>query len=210
MTSGGARETLGHEEIELKLPCEDLETVLERLRERGGLQRAPLHFESNDLFDNPEGRLSGKGCTLRLRRAGEETLLTFKGPARFRNGVKVRQEREVRVSDAAETEAILQGLGLERRFHYEKRREEWELLGCLVALDQTPIGNFVEVEGDPPAIRRTVTALGLDFASAIPYSYAKLYALKRQKEPSLPEDMVFGDGKWEMGNGKHGDRTQED
>ncbi|HSS44922.1 MAG TPA: class IV adenylate cyclase, partial [Thermoanaerobaculia bacterium] len=164
MTSEGAREPLGHEEIELKLPCEDLETALERLRERGALRRAPLHFESNDLFDSPEGRLSASGCTLRLRRAGEETLLTFKGPARFRNGIKVRQEREVRVSDALETEAILLALGFERRFHYEKRREEWELLGCLVALDQTPIGNFVEVEGDPPAIRRTVTALGLDFA----------------------------------------------
>lgn len=191
MTSGSLRETPEHQEIELKLPCEDLETVVEKLRQRGALPRTPVHFESNDLFDNPEGRLSGAGCTLRLRRAGDETLLTFKGPARFRDGVKMREEREVRVSDATETEAILLALGLEPRFHYEKKREEWEFLGCLVALDQTPIGNFVEVEGDPPAIRRVVAALGLDFASAIPYSYAKLYALKRQKDPSLPEDMVF-------------------
>jgi adenylate cyclase class 2 len=192
VSSRDARDTPEHEEIELKLPCEDLETVREKLRESGAQPRAALHFESNDLFDNPEGRLSGTGCTLRLRRAGDQTLLTFKGPARFRGGIKVREEREVRVSDAAETEAILRALGLEPRFHYEKRREEWALLGCVVALDQTPIGDFVEIEGDPPSIRRAVAALGLDFASAIPYSYAKLYALKRQKDPSLPENMVFG------------------
>lgn len=200
MTSGGSRETPEHQEIELKLPCEELETVVQKLREKGALPHAPIHFESNDLFDDPEGRLSGAGCTLRLRRAADETFLTFKGPAHFRGGVKLREEREVRVSDAAETEAILLALGFEPRFHYEKRREEWKFLGCLVALDQTPIGRFVEVEGDPPAIRRVVTALGLDFASAIPYSYAKLYALKRQRDPSLPEDMVFEDR--EAGGGK--------
>ena len=192
MTSGSVP-AAGHEEIELKLPCEKLDTVLERLREAGARARSPLHFESNDLFDDSKARLSNAGCMLRLRRAGEQTRLTFKGPAHFRSGVKMREEREVVVSDAAETEAILLALGLERRFHYEKKREEWEFLGCLVALDQTPIGNFVEVEGDPPAIRRVVAALGLDFASAIPYSYARLYSLRRQKEPSLPENMVFGD-----------------
>ena len=56
------------------------------------------------------------------------------------------------------------GLGLSRRFRYEKRREEWDFEGSVIALDETPIGNFVEVEGDPVAIRRTVVALGLDVA----------------------------------------------
>jgi adenylate cyclase, class 2 len=191
VTSGSSRETPEHQEIELKLPCEDLQTVVLKLREKGAQPHSEIHLESNDLFDNPERRLLSAGCTLRLRRAGNETILTFKGPARFRGGIKLREEREVRVSDAVETEAILLALGFKPRFRYEKKREEWRYLGCLVALDQTPIGDFVEVEGDPAAIRRVVAALDLDFASAIPYSYAKLYALERQKDPSLPEDMVF-------------------
>ena len=202
MTREGSRDKAGHEEIELKLPCEDLEGVLEKLRRAGARLQKPLHFESNDLFDDSKGGLSGGGCALRLRRAGEEARLTFKGPAHFQGGVKVREEREVGVSDAREAEAILLALGFERRFHYEKRREEWEFLDCVVALDQTSIGNFVEVEGDPAAIRRVVAALGLDFASAIPYSYAKLYSLKRQKEPSLPADMVFPDQSRESGDGR--------
>jgi adenylate cyclase class 2 len=88
-------------------------------------------------------------------------------------------------------ERILTALGLERRFRYEKRREEWELESCVIALDETPIGDFAEVEGEPPAIRRVLQRLGLDFSQAILDSYAELYQRRRRHEPSLPKDMVF-------------------
>lgn len=179
------------EEIEVKLPCADLDRARERLRDLGATVRNPLHFESNDLYDDPEGRLAASGRALRLRRAGDTALLTYKGPARFAGGVKTREERETRVSDPEETEAILIALGWARRFRYEKKREEWALEGCAVALDQTPIGNFVEVEGDPRGIRRAVVALGLDFADAVPYTYARLYAERRKDDPTLPRDMIF-------------------
>jgi len=178
-------------EIEVKLPCEDLDTLRAKLKEAAAAPRAPLHDEVNDLYDDPEGRFAARGCVLRLRRAQGQAILTFKGPARFEGGARIREEREVRVSDAEEMEAILAGAGMLRRFRYEKRREEWVLEGCEVALDETPIGRFVEVEGNPSAIRGVVSRLGLDFAEAIPYSYAKLYALRRKEEPGLPEDMVF-------------------
>jgi adenylate cyclase, class 2 len=179
------------DEIEIKVPCDDLAAARRKAREVGATPLSALHFESNDLYDDTAGSLAASGRALRLRRAGDTAFLTFKGPARFTEGVKVREERETRVSDPAETEAILAGLGLLRRFRYEKKREEWLLHGCAVALDETPIGNFVEVEGDPPAIRRAVASLGLDFASAVPYTYARLYIERRKKDPSLPADMVF-------------------
>ena len=183
------------DEIEIKLPCEDLGAAREKLQGLGATPRAPLHFESNDLYDDSAGGFAESGRALRLRRAGDAAFLTFKGPARFTDGVKIREERETQVSDPEETAAILAALGLAPRFRYEKRREEWTLEGCAVALDETPIGNFVEVEGAPPAIRRAVTALGLDFASAVPYTYARLYAERRKKDPTLPADMVFKDRK---------------
>lgn len=178
------------EEIEVKIPAADLSRIRRVLEERGGSLRRERHKEVNDLFD-ANGRLAASGCALRLRRAGSTSLLTFKGPARFENGVKRREERETNVSDAAEAEAILVALGFVRRFRYEKRREEWELSGCAIALDETPIGTFVEVEGDPPSIRKAVAALELDFADAIPYSYARLYEQRRKDDPRLPPDMVF-------------------
>jgi adenylate cyclase class 2 len=179
------------DEIELKLPSRDLDTVRRRIREQEGAPVSPLHFESNDLYDDAQGRLASSGCSLRLRRANNETILTFKGPARFESGVKRRRELETSVADGETAEAILAGLGLTKRFRYEKRREEWKFEDCLIALDQTPLGDFVEIEGDPTQIRRAVSLLELDSSEAIPYSYAKLYALRREKDPSLPPDMVF-------------------
>lgn len=188
--TGGART----EEVEVKLPAADLDAIRRRLREHNASLARARHEESNDLYDDAEGRLSRAGCALRVRRADGECRITFKGPARFEQGVKTREERETTVGEAGEIEAILQRLGLQRRFRYEKRREEWRLFGCAVALDQTPIGDFVEIEGDPGGIRKAVAALDLDFTSAIPYSYARLYALKRQEDPELPPDMVFVQG----------------
>lgn len=179
------------EEIEVKVPARDLTQVRERLGEAGAVLRAPEHEESNFLYDDAERRLSGSGRTVRLRREPGRTILTYKGPARFEGGAKIREEREVDVSDAGEAEAILAGLGLQPRFRYDKRREEWNCEECVVALDTTPIGTFVEIEGDPKAIRKLMVQLGLDFTEAIPYSYAELYQRRRQEDPDLPPDMVW-------------------
>ena len=179
------------EEIEIKLPVAELSPVRDRLSRTGARLHAPRHDESNDLYDDPERRLSASGRTVRLRRAAGRAVLTYKGVSRFDSGTRVREEREVDVSDAGEADAILAGLGLTKTFRYEKRREEWASEGCVVALDETPIGDFVEIEGDPGAIRRVVAALGLDASEAVPYSYPELYLRRRKEDPSLPADMVF-------------------
>jgi adenylate cyclase class 2 len=169
--------------------------VRESLRGSGARLLAPSHEEVNDLYDYPSDdasrSLAASGRTVRLRTAAGKTILTYKGKARFQDGVKTREEREIEVSDRAEAEGILAGLGLSRRFRYEKRREEWSFETCAVALDETPIGKYVEVEGDPVSIRRVVVHLGLDFAEAIPYSYAELYQRRRKEQPGLPPDMVW-------------------
>jgi adenylate cyclase class 2 len=193
VTAEGPRPTRPREEVEVKIPCDDHELARASLRAAGAALATPLHFESNDLYDDTEKRLSSQGRTLRLRRAGGRATLTYKGPARFQAGIKVREERETEVADSAEVEGILAGLGLERRFRYEKRREEWRHDGCTIALDETPIGRFIEVEGEPPAIRRIVNLLALDFTAALPYSYARLYGERRREDPSLPPDMVFAE-----------------
>lgn len=191
MSSSDSGRPRPRQEIEVKIPCADLSAVRSALEAEGATRKAPRHFESNDLYDDAARRISSEGRTIRLRRAAGRSILTFKGPPRFQNGIKTREERETEVSDAGETEAILAGLGLERRFHYEKWREDWTHDGCTVSLDETPIGRFVEIEGDPPQIRRLVQLLGLDFTAALPYSYARLYRDRRQEDPSLPPDMTF-------------------
>lgn len=178
-------------EIEIKLPAPDLEAVRGCLRESGARLVAPRHFEANDLYDDSEGSIGKRGCALRLRRTPDGALLTFKGPAQFAGGVKTREERETAVADPDELDRILTGLGYRPRFRYEKDREEWTLERCVVALDETPIGSFVEVEGDPTEIRGVLPRLGLDPADALPYSYAELYSRRRREDPSLPADMLL-------------------
>jgi len=178
-------------EIEIKLPVTDLGAVRERLRSRGARQITDPHFESNDLYEQADGSIAKSGRVLRLRRTEDGATLTFKGPARFEDGAKTREERETAVSDPNEMERILVALGYQRRFRYEKRREEWSLDECVIALDETPIGAFAEIEGDPAAIRRALQHLVLDPADSLPYSYAELYARRRREDPALPPDMLL-------------------
>jgi adenylate cyclase class 2 len=178
-------------EVEVKLPADDLDSLRRTLRSADASPVTPVHFESNDLYDGARGQLASG--TLRLRRTDLGSTLTFKGPARFEGGTKIREEQETAVADPDALERILAALGFERRFRYEKRREEWTLENCAIALDETPIGNFVEIEGDPSAIRRALQRLGLDFSEAIPYTYAELYRRRRREDPSLPNDMIFQD-----------------
>jgi adenylate cyclase, class 2 len=179
------------QEIEVKLPVSDLEALRRKLADAGAQPRSAEHDESNVLYDDIDHRLSSSGRTVRLRRAAGRATLTYKGAARFEAGAKLREEREVEVSDAGEAEAILAGVGLTPRFRYDKRRQEWDYEGAVVALDRTPIGDFVEVEADPATIRRVLSLLGLDASEASPYSYAELYARRRKEDPSLPSDMVW-------------------
>jgi adenylate cyclase class 2 len=189
VTAAGA----GRDEVEVKLPAPDLAGLREKLRAAGASPKSPLHDEVNDLYDDAERRLTASGRALRLRRTAGRATLTYKGAVRFRDGAKVREERETEVADAGQIDRILHGLGLSRTFRYEKRREEWEIQGCDVALDETPIGGFIEIEGDPPSIRRLVVLLGLEFGDAIAQSYPELYARRRKENPRLPPDMSFGD-----------------
>ena len=181
----------GGSEVEIKLPAPDVDALRVRIRDGGARPVTPRHFESNDLYDDPDGSVAARGCVLRLRRTPAGATLTFKGPARFAGGVKTREERETIVSDPEALDRILGGLGYLPRFRYEKHREEWTLDRCIVALDETPIGGFVEVEGEPTAIRGVLPRLGLDPADALPYSYADLYARRRREDPSLPADMLL-------------------
>ena len=184
-------EASGGSEVEIKLPASDLDGLRVRLGEGGARLLAERHFESNDLYDDTDGSVAARGCVLRLRRTPAGATLTFKGPARFAGGVKTREERETAVSDPESLDRILNGLGYRPRFRYEKHREEWTLDRCVVALDETPIGGFVEIEGEPTAIRGVRPRLELDPADALPYSYADLYARRKREDPSLPADMLL-------------------
>jgi adenylate cyclase class 2 len=178
-------------ETEIKIPVTDLERLRARLPAAGARAVSERHDEHNTLYDDDSGRLAAADKVLRLRKARGATLLTWKGPPRFDGGIRSREEVETGVEDARALERILDSLDLRPRFRYEKRREEFALHDCLIALDETPIGCFVEVEGTPDRIRTVLSDLALDAGEALIASYPSLYRRRRQTNPALPADMLF-------------------
>ena len=178
-------------EEEIKLRVADHAPVRERLRSRGARLAVGEQFERNWVLDDDGARLATGGCLLRVRRWGERSSLTFKGPPSFVGGVKRREEVESDVADPSAILGILAGLGFVVRRRYEKRRETWTVGDAEVALDTTPMGLFVEIEGPADALPALARDLGLDPAGALRGSYVALWEAYRADHPETGDDMVF-------------------
>jgi len=175
-------------ERELKFPCDNLEGMRERLLTFEAERLAAGGAEENVIYDRKD-RLQKRGEVLRLRRDRKGWWLTFKGAATFEDGVKVRLERQTEVENGDELHAILLGLGYEVVKRYEKKREEWRLGGVMVALDHTPIGDFVEFEGSGAA--KVARRCEFDVEQAETRTYLELYEDYRRQHPEAPPNMVF-------------------
>ena len=81
-------------------------------------------FEDNFVFDTPVRTLARTNQLLRVRQAGRAATLTFKGPA-APGKHKSRGEFEIVISDAGTAVVILQKLGFEPVFRYQKYRTEY-------------------------------------------------------------------------------------
>ena len=185
-------------EIEIKLEIQSLRAVKRRLPGLGFRVSEPRHFESNTLFDFPDLRLWKTRCLLRLRRDGNGWLLTFKGaPARSQR-YKVRREIETRLEDGRLAEEILVRLGLSPAFRYEKFRTVYvpgrrpsATGGGLLVCDETPIGNYLELEGPRRWIDDVAHRLGYNARDYIAASYASLHRQQCLARGEEPGNMVF-------------------
>lgn len=149
-------------------------------------------FEQNTLFDTADLKLRGNDTMIRVRRAGKVGVLTFKGPSQP-GPHKSREEIETKLDDTEAMELILARLGHHPVFRYEKFREEYERPGRhgAITLDETPIGNFLELEGTPKWIDRTAQQLGFSPADYITPSYGNLYLAYCREHGITPSDMTF-------------------
>jgi adenylate cyclase, class 2 len=179
-------------ENEIKLRVASAEEGRRMLEAAGFLVTVPRVFESNDIVDTADGRMRTTNSILRLRLAGDICTLTWKGPlVPWRH--RAREEREVRVSSYNEMKFILDMTGFASVFRYEKYRtefqqSEWRLA---VVLDETPIGVFVELEGEPDAVDKVAAKLGFNTSSYITKSYGALYQDHCASNGVTPTNMVF-------------------
>jgi adenylate cyclase class 2 len=134
-------------------------------------------------------------------------VLTYKGPSplprtgmktakrsKFRGKFKIKDEREVSVTRAAEMAGILRALGLLPMFRYEKFRTTYALpdvRGLKVELDETPVGIYVELEGPIAGINRGARLLGYHRTDYMKDSYGSLYVADCRRRGCKPGDMLF-------------------
>ena len=179
-----------NKEVEIKFQVDDPHGLTRRLRAAGFRQITPRTHEMNTLYDLPGQPLRRRGKLLRLRRYGKEWLLTHKAKGTAGRH-KTREETETRISDGTKMDAILRALGFEPSFRYEKFRAEWDDGKGHVVVDQTPIGNFGEIEGRARWIDATARRLGIRRSDYITQNYAGLFQQWKQRTGSEAKEMTF-------------------
>lgn len=178
-------------EIEVKIRIDEPERLLSRLESLGAACFRDRHLEDNLLYDYPDLMLAKRGCLLRLRRRPGEAVLTFKGKARVERGAKVRLEREVKIGDPDTLAAILEGVGFKRAYRYQKYRTEFEFRGLKIAVDELPIGNFIELEGDQERIGEVGQLLGFQPGNFLTVSYRDLHREHAERIGEAMGDLLF-------------------
>ena len=111
---------------------------------------------------------------LRVRQESGTSLLTFKGPVQP-SAMKLREELETVVGDGTLMLRLLEELGFRVWFRYQKYREEFVLDDVIVAIDETPVGTYVEIEGGERGIAAATEALGRSPSDYLLDSYRGLF-----------------------------------
>jgi adenylate cyclase class 2 len=142
------------------------------------------------LLDTEDETLRRRRCVLRIRTESGKSLLTFKGPVQP-GTMKIRDEHETVVSDGEVLLTVLRELGLHVWFRYEKYREEYAAEDVTIAIDETPVGTFVEIEGGEQGILAMARALGRSPADFILESYRTLFIAHRGQAGLTGGDMLF-------------------
>ncbi|MFN7958958.1 MAG: class IV adenylate cyclase [Holophagaceae bacterium] len=159
-------------ELKLRIPATGpFRPLLEAL---GFREIRPAQPEVSVLWDR-DGHLQAAGSALRTRSYAGQWRLTWKGPKLPDPILKIRPELETGISDGPALEAILRALGYAPVLKMEKVRAVWERAELEACLDETPFGCYLELEGDPQAIRAAMEGLGLAPDRAEPRSYPELY-----------------------------------
>lgn len=182
----------GHE-TEVKIRLSNSAGMAGRLTKAGLTLSVQRQFEANTLYDTKKQELRHQGMILRLRQVGPKNVVTWKGPG-TPGRHKSRAELETKVDSLEVLSQILEQLGYAPSFRYEKFRTEFSdpaNPAGTVTLDETPIGDFLELEGPGDWIDQTAKSLGFSEEDYLLESYGRLYLADCERRGLQPGNMVF-------------------
>ena len=141
-------------EREIKLRFDRLRLAREAVLATGATPLLGRGCRRTRCSTRDDEALRRRRCVLRVRVENGKSRLTFKGPVQPGDhedprGARDRGRRRRRSCCGSSSE-----LGLHVWFRYEKYREEFAHEDVIVAIDETPVGVFVEIEGSEAGHRR--------------------------------------------------------
>jgi adenylate cyclase class 2 len=181
-------------EIELKFSVADVRALRAAAADLGFTLVTERTFESNILYDSPDRQLRTRKQILRLRHYGERCTVTHKRQADGGDGdlrYKTRIETESVVEDCDALAEIFAQLGYAPVFRYEKFRTEWEMDAGHLVLDETPIGVWAELEGQPSWIDTMLEKLSIAPELRTTESYGRLFLGWKEETGSPAENLTF-------------------
>lgn len=179
-------------EIEVKFAISSVGEILPVILAAGAVLEQETRFEQNFRWDDKNGTLAKTHQVLRLRDNGGTAVLTYKAEKLNTEGIADREEIETVVKNFGNTRLILERLGYEIVFVYEKYRSIYRLNDTGLFVDHTPIGDYIEIEGpDRESIRCTAELLRLDWNDRISNGYRALFMKWKQETGFEGRDMVF-------------------
>jgi adenylate cyclase class 2 len=181
-------------ETEIKFRVENLDELVGRLCAAGFYNQTPRSFESNVLYDTQDRKMRARTEILRIRNYAGKWTVTHKrlpdvGPGE--DAHKHRIEIETEVADGSVLAEVFQSIGLVAAFRYEKWRSEWSDGEGQCVIDETPIGDYAELEGSPEWIDRAAARLAVDRSSYLTLSYGRLFDLWKAENRSSANDLTF-------------------
>jgi adenylate cyclase class 2 len=181
-------------EREIKLRFASAEEARQAIVATGATPLLGRRLQEDSLLDTEDEQLRRTRCVLRIRVENGKSRITFKGPVQP-SAMKLREEQETVVGDGEVLLRVFEELGLHVWFRYQKYREEFAHEDLIVAIDETPVGVFVEIEGSERGIAEMAEALGRTEADYIVDSYRALFLNSREGLGLTGPDMVFDGGR---------------
>ena len=177
-------------EREIKLRFDSAAAARDAVRAAGGVQIRERRLLADAILDTEQATIRNSRCALRVRVEPDRCFLTYKGPPQP-STMKLREELETAVADGALVLAVFERLGFTVWFRSEKYREEFSLHNVVIAIDDTPVGAFVEIEGTDEGIGRAAALLKRGPEDYVLESYRSLFVQHCFERGLPPGDMLF-------------------
>ena len=177
-------------EREIKLQYDSPTMARQAVVSAGAEPLRTRRLQSDYLLDRQLKPIGDSLCTLRVRLDGDYAYVTFKGTPAL-GTTKEREELETIVGNGRTLLRLFERLGFRVWFRYQKYCEEFSRGDLIIAIDEVPIGTFVELEGSEEDILNTATRLERSSSDFVLDSYLALFLKHRAAKNSTANHMLF-------------------